>query len=450
MSTSPGPQQSGGRRPSTSQIRLLSQSIALEEGRPPAAAKFATLACATMFFGAVVWAAVTNVEKIAIASGQVLPSGLVQSVQHFEGGIVQAILAKEGELVDRGDVLYRLDPTAAQAELDQLRAREAALTLQIERLRAFAERRAPQLNTGGTFGLRLANDQLTILRKQEESRDNQRLVLERQIGTRRAELASLEEQRVALDGQLRIVGRNLSMRRELVEKGLISRIVFNDTEREHVRVKGELAQTLSNMRRASEAIAESEARLLEVESKLASESLNEMGNHAAELAQVRESLARARDRVTRLEIRAPLRGLVKDMRIKTIGGVIAPGAVIVDVVPVSGDLVAEIKISPRDIGHVRVGQEVITKVTAFDFARYGTVPGSLKSFSATTFQDNDGQVYYKGIVELARNHVGAQAGRNPLLPGMVVQADIRLGDRSVLEYLFTPVYASLAAAFHER
>lgn len=446
----PKPSPAPRRPPSPQQVRFLSQAIALEEGRPPRAARIAIFTSAVLFFGAVAWAMVTDVQKIAVAAGQVLPSGLVQSIQHLEGGIIRDIVATEGAIVDRGAVILRLDPTAAQTELDQLRARELALTLQIERLRAFAERRPAQLNSTTGPITQIGSDQEAILRVQIRARDSQRVVLERQLAARQAELATLEEQHVALARQASLMGETLSMRRQLVEKGLISRIVYLETQRETARLRGEVAQTTSNIRRAQEGVAEAEARLLETEARLANESLGEMGRLSADLAQARDGITRAVDRVTRLEIRAPVRGLVKDLRFRTVGGVIAPGAPVTDVVPLDQDLVAEVKISPRDIGHVRLGQDVVIKVTTYDFARYGVVAGTLKSFSATTFQDPDGQVYYRGIVQLSRGNVGEQPDRNLLLPGMVVQADIRLGNRSVMEYLFTPIYASLASAFHER
>lgn len=154
-----------------------------------------------------------------------------------------------------------------------------------------------------------------------------------------------------------------------------------------------------------------------------------MGRLSAELAQVREGIARAIDRVDRLDIRAPVRGVVKDMRFRTVGGVVAPGAPVTDIVPMEQGLLAEVKISPRDVGHVRVGQDVVTKISTYDFARYGVVMGKLTSLSAT-FQEQDGQVYYKGFVKLDRVGVGPDPAANPLLPGMVLQADIRLGSRS--------------------
>ena len=438
----------GGRR-APEQVRFLSQAIALEEGSPPRAARLAVAFGTVLFVGAVAWAGATHVEKIAPTTGQILPSGMIQSVQHLEGGIVQQLLVIEGDLVDQGQVVMSLDPTGARGELDQLRAREHGLALQVERLRAFAERRSPSLDAGSGPGL--AADQRAIFRMQEQARDSQRLVLDRQLAARRAELGTLEEQRAALDKQIKIVNQALEMRGKLLEQGLTSRIIYLDTERELARLRGELAQSASNIRRAREGVAEAEARLLETEARLATDSLNEMGRLSAELAQVREAIARAEDRVARLDIRSPVRGIVKDMRSRTVGGVVQPGAVVMDIVPVGQELIAEVRISPRDVGHIRTGQDVWAKVSAFDFARYGAVPGVLKSFSATTFQDpQDGQLYYRGIVQLTRAYVGDRADRNPLMPGMIVQADIRLGDRSVLEYLFTPIYASLSNAMRER
>jgi HlyD family secretion protein/adhesin transport system membrane fusion protein len=371
---------------------------------------------------------------------------MVQSIQHLEGGIVREIRASEGRLVERGEVILRLDPTGMQAELDQLRARESGLALQVERLRAFAERRPAQLSGSQ----QLVMDQEAVLQTQVRARETQREVLERQVATRRAELATLQAQHAALVRQSEIIGETLEMRLKLLKAGLVSRLLYLETERESARLRGEVAQAVTNMRRAEEAIAEAQARLVETEARLASDSLAEMGRLSAELAQVREGIARAVDRVTRLEIRSPVRGVVKDLRFRTIGGVVPPGAQVTEVVPIDDGLIAEVKISPRDIGHVRVGQDVTAKVSTYDFSRYGVVAGTLSGISASTFQEGDGQVFYRGFVTFEKPGVGDVPERNPLLPGMVLQADIRLGSRSVLEYLLTPIYASLASAFHER
>jgi len=433
MSTAVHAPQRRGRRgpPPRGQMRFLSQAIALEEGRPPRGAMLTILVGVTLFGMVMLWSSMTQVEKVAMATGQVVPVSMVQSIQHLEGGIVREIRASEGRLVERGEVILRLDPTGMQAELDQLRARESGLALQVERLRAFAERRPAQLSGSQ----QLVMDQEAVLQTQVRARETQREVLERQVATRRAELATLQAQHAALVRQSEIIGETLEMRLKLLKAGLVSRLLYLETERESARLRGEVAQAVTNMRRAEEAIAEAQARLVETEARLASDSLAEMGRLSAELAQVREGIARA---------------VVKDLRFRTIGGVVPPGAQVTEVVPIDEGLIAEVKISPRDIGHVRVGQDVTAKVSTYDFARYGVVAGTLSGISASTFQEGDGQVFYRGFVTFEKPGVGDVPERNPLLPGMVLQADIRLGSRSVLEYLLTPIYASLAGAFHER
>jgi len=448
MSTAVHEPQRRGRRgpPPRGQMRFLSQAIALEEGKPPRGAMLTILVGVTLFAMVTLWSSMTQVETVAMATGQVVPVSMVQSIQHLEGGIVRESRVPEGKLVERNEVILRLDPTGMQAELDQLRARESGLALQVERLRAFAERRPAQLSGAP----QLVIDQEAVLQTQIRARETQREVLERQVATRRAELATFEAQHAALVRQAEIIGETLEMRLKLLKAGLVSRLLYLETERESARLRGEVAQAVTNMRRAEEAIAEAEARLVETEARLASDSLAEMGRLSAELAQVREGIARAADRVARLEIRSPVRGVVKDLRFRTIGGVVPPGAQVTEVVPIDDGLIAEVKISPRDIGHARVGQDVTAKVSTYDFARYGVVAGTLSGISASTFQEGDGQVFYRGFVTFEKPGVGDAPERNPLLPGMVLQADIRLGSRSVLEYLLTPIYASLASAFHER
>ena len=175
-----------------------------------------------------------------------------------------------------------------------------------------------------------------------------------------------------------------------------------------------------------------------------------MGSVTGELAQVRETIAKLQDRVRRLDITAPTRGIVKGLTTRTIGAVIGPGELIVEIVPLDDVLVAEVRISPRDIGHLRIGQSANVKVTTYDPARFGVVEGRLKRVSASTFKDEEGEPFYKGIIELSQAFVGSDPDRNPVLPGMVVDADIVTGSKSLMQYLLKPVYRGLDSAFRER
>ncbi|NJN06137.1 MAG: HlyD family efflux transporter periplasmic adaptor subunit, partial [Rhodobacteraceae bacterium] len=151
-----------------------------------------------------------------------------------------------------------------------------------------------------------------------------------------------------------------------------------------------------------------------------------------------------------MEIAAPVRGIVKGLQTKTIGGVVRPGETLMELVPLGDSLVAEVKIAPSDIGHIAIGQPAKVKVSTYDSARFGGIDGTLKHISASTFQEDRGEAFYKGVIELSRDHVGNDPSANPILPGMVVDADIVTGNRSLFRYLLKPVYRGLDNAFHER
>ena len=202
--------------------------------------------------------------------------------------------------------------------------------------------------------------------------------------------------------------------------------------------------------RARETIAEANLRLNELEKSQREEAITELGRLGGEIAQASETLRKLRDRVARLEIVAPARGYIKGLQFSTIGGVIAPAQVVMELVPADDVLIAETRISTEDIGHVHLGQPVTVKVSAFDFIRYGGIKGELVSISASTFVDEDGQPYCKGKVALNADSVGEGASAQKIIPGMTVQADIQTGERTLLQYLLKPVYVSLDQAFSER
>ncbi len=212
----------------------------------------------------------------------------------------------------------------------------------------------------------------------------------------------------------------------------------------------EFETVVGKIRRAEQAIEESESKLVEMKSKLGNEAAKEMGATKAELAEVERSISRSLDRVRRLQIRSPARGIVKDLKTHTIGGVITPGGMISDIVPVDLELVVEARFSPIDVGHLKPGHQAKIKITTFDFARFGMIDGTVENISATTYKDPDGNVYYKALVKLAKSYVGDDPKQNILLPGMVAEIDVKTGERTLLRYLLRPVFWSLDSAFSER
>ncbi len=430
--------------------RYLGQPIALEEVGPPGVLRTGLLLLAVLVFGFVGWAAVTRLTESTRAIGFVAPTGSVRSVQHLEGGIVSEILVRDGVLVEPGAVLVRLDSTAARADLREKQVRLAALDLQAERLRAFAEGRRPNYDAVDPKYRALVADQIVILDLQEEARREQRRVLKFQIKQRRAELSILNGDYKTLSNRIKIVSEMLSMRDTLLRKGLVSRFLYLSTKQEYNAAVGDRRKNRADTARAQQSIAEAEGRLAQNDAELRNDAVAQMGLVSAELAQLRETVIRLDDRVQRLEITSPVRGVVKGLTVNTVGGVIPTGGVIAEIVPVDKDLIVEAQFSPSDVGHLEIGQTASVKVQTFDFARYGAVEGVLEQLSATTFKENDGTIYYKGIIRLSQSHVGDNPIENMILPGMTVDIDVNTGERTLLRYLLRPVYESMDRALNER
>ncbi len=176
-----------------------------------------------------------------------------------------------------------------------------------------------------------------------------------------------------------------------------------------------------------------------------------MGTVTAETSQVQELIHQLEDRFNRLQIVSPVRGYVKDIKIKSKGGIVPAGGIVMEVVPIDDELRVETRISTKDVGHVNLGQPVTVKVASFDFARYGSVSGVLDNISATTYIDEtNGAPYYKGIVKLDTPYVGEDPEQNKIVSGMTVQADIMTGEKTLSQYLLKPIYVSLQQSFRER
>lgn len=432
------------------QVRYMSQSILLEEGGNPRLVRMLILVITTVLSAFIAWAATARIEEMAISFGQVIPSGRVQPVQHLEGGIAAAILVADGDHVEAGQLVVQLDPTSALAELDQMRARLVALSLQNERLRAYVAGRAPAYPEVESRFAWLVDDQKAFHEVQERSRSNQMAVIDNQIDQRRSEVAILEEHESTLNRQAELFDEERSMRKTLFDKGLSSKIALLNILRESLHIRGELARAQGQRRQALSALAEVNNRRLELDTRLREDAMNQLATASSEFAQVTEAIRKLEDRVGRVQITAPVAGIVKGLTVTSPGTVIAPGKTILEVVPVDDAMQLETKISTRDIGHVHAGQPANVKFVAYDFARYGVMTGTLASISATTFLDPDGQPHYRGIIALDRPYLGDDPNQQRILPGMTAQAEVRTGEKTLLEYLLRPIYRAMQQGFRER
>jgi adhesin transport system membrane fusion protein len=433
--------------PSTKALLL---PLPLESGRMPGFA-LSLLTIGSLFVVATVaWGSVTEVNELTIAPGQLRPAGSVHSVQHLEGGQVEEILVSEGQIVEKGTPIVRLQPVQATADLGQLDARRANLQARIERLTALIEHRPLQFGPEEKRYPEVISDEEAAFATAQAQYAGERKTLHSQVEQRQAESEGLKSQVDSLKRQLSLQQEQLSIRKDLVAEGYVSKSQFIELQRETEKINEQLQLSRGQLSSAVEALNESQIKLAEYDSKFASQLSEERTKSTAELAEVAAVLPKQADRVERLTVRAPVKGIVQELVPKSVGQVMRPGEMIASIVPIDEDIVAEVQIAPQEIAHVRTGQRAELQVSTFDSVRYGKVPGTVRQISATTFQTQEGVPYYKAILSLDRDFVTFLGQRQKLVPGMVVQAEIATGSKSLMAYMLKPIYNNYAGAFSER
>lgn len=428
----------------------LAQSLMLEERGPSHLIRLAALFVGVMVCMFIAWAAVTEITEVVVASGEVSPIGSVKRVQHLEGGIVKEIFVGEGDLVEKNSILMRLDDAGIQPELEQLSTRLANLELQAQQLSAVSDGQDFDIEKIDPRYQEIARSQAEVLNAKREASDAQAEVLRDQLRQRRNELALLRDQVKGNRRQIEILEQQVNMRHELESKGLISKVILLNDQRELARAESALAELVGKQRTAQNAIDEAESRLEEMDTRLRMDAREQYAQVLAEVAELKETIQLKQDQINRLAIRSPVQGIVQELQTETVGGVIAPGSTVLEVIPNDADLFVEARITTQDIGFIYVGQEAQVKVTAFDYTRYGGIDGVINGFSATTVQDEEGNTFYRARIRLAKNYVGDDPERNRVLPGMEVITDVKTGKKTLLEFLLKPVVKALSESFRER
>ncbi|MBI1327316.1 MAG: HlyD family type I secretion periplasmic adaptor subunit [Alphaproteobacteria bacterium] len=431
------------------QKRFLAQATQLEETGNPLAVRLTLYGISALILAFVAWAGVTNINEVARAPGSVTPQGYEQVVQHLEGGIIKEIKVAEGQTVEKGDTLIVLDGAGAEDDLARLYIKQAALEMQEERMRAFIEGRIPAFTSISAEAATMVKDQQMMFDNMRKDRDEEKRVLQDQ-------LVQKEYMITTLAGDLNTAQRNYAIiadlhkrRSDLHKRGFTSDVQLLETKQRLNDIEGEISRTKSKMEIARAERQELNTRIKSLDANQHDEAYERLDSIMSEKMQNAELIAKQKDRVKRLAVSAPAKGIVKGLSVHTIGAVVQPGQMLLEIVPLDQPMIAEIRIPPQHIGHVRQGQEVHVKFSSFDFARYGFATGKLQHISATTFSGENGERFYEGRVNLDKQYVGRSA-ENAMMPGMTVMADIVTGNKTILQYLLKPVHTAMLTAFTER
>ncbi|VAV99112.1 hypothetical protein MNBD_ALPHA01-661, partial [hydrothermal vent metagenome] len=327
-------------KPVSYYTRFLSRAILLEETGPPKAIITTVGVISLFLFGMITWAAVTTLDETSVATGQIRPSSSVKPVQHLEGGIVSSVLVNEGEEVRQGQTILTMAPTAALSDLERIKARHIALTLQIIRLKAFAAGEDGDFSAHEKEYPLLVQDQRDVLTQQNKSRTAQQKVIQSQVIEKENELVLLDRQETTEIRNLAIIAEEMSMRQELTDKGLGSKIKLLEVQRAHNKAQGDLNRTQLSKSSVRANISQVKGNLVALNEKFRNESLIQVDSLSSERAQVSAQLTQLNDRVRRLAVLAPADGIVKGLKYRTVGSIIPPGDVVAEIVPISDSLIA--------------------------------------------------------------------------------------------------------------
>lgn len=399
------------------------------------------------------WAWFYEIEEVTRGTGKVIPSRQLQVVQSLEGGIVAALKVREGDLVDEGDVLARIDDTSAGSDLGELREREAALMAAEARVLAEAQGAetvafSQDLRDRATAAV-AAEMQVFLSRQQQLLAEMS--VLDDQLAQRRAALREARASVTKLEAQLVPLLEETSLTEGLVASGSVPRVDFLRLQGDLALIEGDLEVSRARIPGIEAAIREAENQIASAQSSYVLTARERGAEISGELSVLREAMRAATDKLTRTSLRAPVHGTVNRLHVTTIGAVVQPGAPIVEIVPRDDQLLVEAQISPRDVAFIRPGHPASVKITAYDFLVYGALDGTVERIGADALTDAEGNQFFQVMVRTEESSLPAQsAGALPISPGMVAQVDIQTGRKTVLDYLLKPLRRAQAEALRER
>jgi adhesin transport system membrane fusion protein len=395
-----------------------------------------------------IWAAFAKVDEVTRGEGRVVPSRQLQVLQALDGGVVDEILVQEGQVVEAGQILLRIDETRATSGVRESAAQGLALSAREARLRALAE--------DSTFKPpEPSNDEEKAVVEEErrlyESKVTELSTLvsisRQQLSQRQQELSEMQSRRAAALRALELAQQELTQTRPLLATGAVSSVDILRLEREVSRSRGDAEQSAAQISRVQAAIGEANRKIQETELSFRNEARKELAETKGKINVLNEGAVGLADKVDKTQVKSPVRGRVQRLLAKTVGGVVQPGKDIVEIVPLDDTLMLEAKVLPKDIAFIRPGQSAIVKFTAYDFSIYGGLEAKVETISPDTVIDEKGNAYYLVRVRTDRPSLSEKL---PVIPGMTAEVDVLTGSKTVLSYLLKPVLKAKAYALRER
>ncbi len=404
-------------------------------------------------FSVISWASLTQLDEVVSGSGRIIPLSKVHVVQSLDGGILKFIQVREGDHVRLGETLLQVDETRYLSNLMVNETELKSVSGEIARLESemdfLAHRNEDnhwsiedqQVRFSDSFISEhpgLVKEQQSLFEKKLASFLNQQSILEKQLKQKEQELIEHQQKIDTISRSVKLIRDELRLKTPLAAEGIVTKIDILNLERKENELRGELKNAQLSETRLHTALAEFNYRYRDLAIRYHSDVQKDLQVSRERFTKLTEGQIGLQDRVEKTTVTAPVEGLVKVVHINTPGSVVQPGTDLVEIVPSADNLVLEARIQPADIAFLRPGQSAQVKLTAYEFASYGGVKGEVSTISADTLDDERGQAYYRVKILIPQEDENL-----PLLPGMMAVVDILTGQRTVLNYILSPVFKAI-------
>lgn len=432
-------------------LLYMSEVDAAIHRRGHAFAYLITVIIAALLVIFLLWAAFTKLDEVTRGMGQVIPSQRVQVIQNLEGGILEAIMVQENQIVNKGDILVRIDNSMVASQFRDVAGKAREFEAAVARLEAEGEGRAFNLPSGlQQSDPQIASEQAAIYRARQQQIQSELGILQSQLQQKQQEISEMQSRLGQLQRNLELTRQQRDIAKPLVEQGVYPRVDFLALEREVSNLEGDIDALRLGIPRAHSAAEEIRRRMTQRQAEFRAQSLDELNRRRVELKSLQQMMSAGEDRVTRTDVRSPVRGTVKQVNLNTLGGVVKPGEPIMEIVPLDDTLLVEARIRPADIAFLRPGQKAMVKITAYDFSIFGGLEGVVEAISADTILDDKGEHFYRVKLRTQTGTINYQGENLPIIPGMTASVDILTGEKSVLSYLLKPILKIKQNALRER
>jgi adhesin transport system membrane fusion protein len=406
-----------------------------------------------LFITFLIWANFFEIDEYVHAQGKIQPESDTKTLSHFEGGVVQDILVKEGDIVKKNQVLLRLKDVSSQATYEESLHNYYLHWAQILRLKAQINQQPLVLPKAiQTFSPEIVKETMQHYNSRMDNYHNDEMIIKDQLETRESELTELKKKIENLESLYKLSLERTNLLGQLVNKNLVAKSQFIQSQLDTTNRKMEMESAKNNIAKLTAMIHESQDKLDQVKLHYDADDWQQLKDHRLRFTEAKKMIDSGKDRIDRTDLKSPVNGIVQQLFVHTIGSAVTSGKELVSIVPLKDMLLFEASVLPQDIGFIQKGQQATIKVSAYDYSIYGGLEGTVEHISPDAIQDpkEPQRTYYRVQIRTRKNTIDHHGKTYTIIPGETGQADIITAKRTIMQYLLKPIAKSLSDPLRER